>query len=573
MMPPLKEGPFRGLIVGMLCLAAFAAYWNTFQGEFVWDDASSVLLHKNVQDPAKLTQLFREDQHAFGRGQGNFYRPLVSVSFMIDYALSDVRPPPEGEASPVPDVSPFLFHLTNILWHAATAILLFALLTRLDAPRFVRAAVPLLYVVHPLHTEAVAYISGRADMMAAAFMFGALFCALWSGTPARRIAGISLCAVTFALGLLSKESAFILPALLALFVTVVPRRSTEDGDEPAYPRPVVPLAVTAALLGAYGLLRFTVLSFGSGDAAQTAAPFGTRLLESGQAFALYMRLMFAPTGLHMERSLADAPAWLGGAGALLLAASLGLVALCLFVGQRRAALGMAWFLITWFPISGIFPLNAPMAEHWLYVPMAGFIWALAELLWWGLGKTRARHAATAAVCVAALCLIALTAARNRDWHDNESLFKATLAHNPDTARVHFNLAVTYDDILDKPTAARRHYEKVIRIYEERRQESPELAGTVWTDELESRLSLGEYFMKANRFDKAIEQFAPVVESAATEANRDARAWAFYGLGQSLLAVGQAEPAQKMFQGAVGLIPELKPQVDALLRDRGLAPTS
>src|SRR5512145_2849251 len=88
-----SDAGFRRLILLLLALACIAAYANTLSGAWVWDDASSVLLHKHVQDPGRFFQLFREDQHAFGRGQGNFYRPLVSASFMLDYQLSGAPPP------------------------------------------------------------------------------------------------------------------------------------------------------------------------------------------------------------------------------------------------------------------------------------------------------------------------------------------------------------------------------------------------------------------------------------------------------------------------------------------------
>ena len=163
-----SESQFRVWVTVAVCLVGWAAYWNTFSGDFVWDDASSVLLNEHIQDPSFLGQLFREDQHAFGRGQGNFYRPLVNVSFMADYAVAK---------RPGADPAVFPFHVTNTLWHVAAALLLLGLLTAAGAPRFVRAAVPLIYVAHPLHTEAIAYISGRADPMSAAFLF--------AGTPVR----------------------------------------------------------------------------------------------------------------------------------------------------------------------------------------------------------------------------------------------------------------------------------------------------------------------------------------------------------------------------------------------------
>ena len=83
---PAAEMPFRWFAAATLVLLGCIASANSFTGEFVWDDASSILLHKHVQDPARLGQLFREDLHAFGRGQGNFYRPMLAVSFMADYA-------------------------------------------------------------------------------------------------------------------------------------------------------------------------------------------------------------------------------------------------------------------------------------------------------------------------------------------------------------------------------------------------------------------------------------------------------------------------------------------------------
>jgi hypothetical protein len=117
-----------------VALAALFAYSNTFGSDFVWDDASSILLHEHVKDPTKFAQLFAEDQHAFGRGQGNFYRPLVAASFMLDYALSRPAGPELVGPSGVPELSPFLFHVTNLAWHLLCSLMLFALLTRLEAP-------------------------------------------------------------------------------------------------------------------------------------------------------------------------------------------------------------------------------------------------------------------------------------------------------------------------------------------------------------------------------------------------------------------------------------------------------
>ena len=135
----MSEFRFNWTIVLLLLLACSLAYINTLDGEWVWDDASSVLLHKNVQQPGQILQLFREDQHAFGRGQGNFYRPLVATSFMADYHLSAGPSPDEYEEHTLPEISTLLFHISNMVWHLVAAILLFLLLNSLDALRFAKA--------------------------------------------------------------------------------------------------------------------------------------------------------------------------------------------------------------------------------------------------------------------------------------------------------------------------------------------------------------------------------------------------------------------------------------------------
>ena len=550
----LVERPFRLTAVLLLATAAFLAYANTFTGEFVWDDASSVLLHKHVQDPSKFFQLFREDQHAFGRGQGNFYRPLVSASFMLDFALSK---PAAGE-----ELSPFLFHLTNAAWHAAAAILLFALLARVGAPRFVQLAASAVYVVHPLHTEAVAYISGRADMMSAAFMYAGLYVAArdragWGGS----ILAALLAGLCFICGLLSKEAAFIFPLLAGLLIF----RPVEGVDRKAavYARRSAVFVLSLAILGVYAVLRSTVLHFGTQTTPETG--LGERVVELLQAYALYLRLLIVPTGLHMERTLDGVGAATAVAGAVLLAVTVALAVFSWRRGQRRAAMGLVWFLITWLPISGLFPLNAPMAEHWMYLPMAGLLWAVAELAWAVAQKPAPRYAVVAAAYGLGVVFLALTVARNRDWHDNESIFLATLDKNPDSTRVRYNLAVTYEDLLHNPWAARRQYEGVIASYRE--QKRGMLGGgkeEFWDEELESHLSLGGIYADRRQYGDAAAHFSTVMRVAPTESNGPVRATAAFGLGQCFLATGDSRKALELFKQAAAGRPDLKGEIERLL---------
>ena len=288
-----NELQFRWFTAAAIVLTGFIAYTNTFSNEFVWDDASSIRLHKHVQDPAKIGQLFRGDLHAFGRGQGNFSRPLLAVSFMADYAWAFDGKTEAG----VPQPAVFPFHLTSTILHVGAALWLLALLCRMRAPRSVFLAVPLLWVVHPLHTEAVAYISGRGDSMAAFFMFAALWFGLWEGSPRKRVAGMILSGLFFVAAVLSKESALVLPFLYLPLLVWAPRA---DGTKPAKSDRIgrlPPIGIMTAILIVDAFLRTTVLNFGS-DSAAPAAGLTARLLETGQAVAMYTKLIFVPTGLH-----------------------------------------------------------------------------------------------------------------------------------------------------------------------------------------------------------------------------------------------------------------------------------
>lgn len=555
----------RGLAGSVIVLAAIAAYANTFGGEWVWDDASSVLLHRNVQDPGRFFQLFREDQHAFGRGQGNFYRPLVSASFMLDYAVTGGPSPAEIEAAGKPPLGlpTVVFHFSNLLWHGAAALLLYLLLLRAGAPISAAAVAGLVFVAHPLHTEAVAYISGRADMMSAAFMFAGMILALTSRTGGRRWAAWCGSLACFAAALMSKESSLIYPVLLGILLVAAwlqERQLAVKGDKGCIIPRLFPLVGAVLLLVVYVALRSTVLRFAA-SGATAAAPLGQRMQETGQAFALYLKLLFWPAGLHMERTLDGIPGWLGPVGWALLVGIV-LAALAAFSSRKyRIAAGLAWFLAAWVPISGIFPLNAPMAEHWMYVPMAGFWWAVGEGLVLACERPRLRWMPLMLAGAACVLLVALTAERNRDWHDDERLFVSTLEKNPNSVRVHYNLAVTYEDILKNYAGARRHYEAILRLQGQEGSAKPARPATVAEGEL--RLALGHVLEKMGNPAAAAEQFQKLL-NVKSNAEPGMALEAAMGFGRCFLAMGDWPSATQLFAQVVKKASGAGPEVQRLL---------
>jgi len=455
--------------------------------------------------------------------------------------------------------------VTNILWHLAAALLFACLLGGLGAPRMVQILAPLIYVVHPLHTEAVAYISGRADMMSATALFAAFCFVHYAFRPGKTVFGLVGATLCFTAGLLSKESSLIYPVLLLLLLPVMSGKTTapeNDGRLSFLPR-VRPVLIGAAVLALYILLRATLLRFAEGTASPPS-PLAQRLFETIQALGLYLKLLFIPTNLHMERTLDTASPLYAALGLIFLLALLAAILISWRQDNKRIAVGFSWFLAAWLPVSGIFPLNAPMAEHWMYVPMAGFWWALMEVAHVLFKRRVARQAVYVAVAGLILVFIGITARRNLDWRDNVTLFRATLAQNPDSARVHFNLAVTYEDLEHNYAGARRHYEQYLELQAQRRLGHSEAPRFSPDQEIEARLSLGDVLMRLQEYGEAVFMLAPLVQLAETEAWKSAAAFAAFKTAESMLALGELTQSNVYFDRAIRLDPNLMNDIENVL---------
>lgn len=306
-------------------------------------------------------------------------------------------------------------------------------------------------------------------------------------------------------------------------------------------------AIPAGLtLGVYAALRLTVLDFGSDSQASTSG-LGQRLVEVGQALFLYVKMLFIPASLHMERSLDGASGWMavGGYGLLVFFGAL------VIVGYRRRhwrlSAASAWFLLTWFPISGIFALNAPLAEHWMYVPSAGFFWCLAEAMWMARPSKNGMAVMMAPAYVFCLFLLSTSIHQNKVWVDNGILYSTILEHNPDSLRANFNLAATYEDILDNDAGARRHYERTLGVYREKKSKaSPQGAEQFWDQELEAHLSLGRISVRAQRPENAVQHFGLVLRVQPTDNTVGVIGMAALGMGELLMEMGNYAGAARVF---------------------------
>lgn len=417
--------------------AMFAAvawvYWPGYSGGFVWDD--TLLVEKNmlVRSPVLAGEAFR--WRLFEDRLSTYYRPVQVVSYQWDYWRAGL----DCKA----------YRLTNMLLHTGCAAALFALLRALlrgmDLGGWARdgiaGVVALLWAVHPVHNAAVAYIAGRADPLS--FMFSCLAWLVALGGLRKGRAWLGLAAVPlWALGLASKEITVVWMAWFTIWLFGF--RRGPGWREKAVAAGAVLVAV--ALVAWLRACTQTPLAGDGGKGYDAVFQAGLALRALGD----YFRLMVWPAGLMMERTVLEtgeralfsAP-W-AGRYAWLTWAGLGAAALLVWScwgpreGRTVRRMGFAWFLCGFLPVSNLFPLNAEVAEHWIYMPSAG-------LLLWGAGwvvtlPARWMVPAAAGACVAALVLGTRTRERASDWRDAETFYKATLRDAGFSPRIQLNLA-------------------------------------------------------------------------------------------------------------------------------------
>lgn len=402
------RGSWRAYL--LVALAVLVAYAPILRNGFVYDDLPYVLENPAVVAPTLANVL--GDTFPPGRRDTALYRPLLTLTYVVDRALSGGDPVIQARVA----------HGHNLLLHAAVSLLLLAAWRRLVAPPVALVGV-MFYAVHPALSETVAWVAARSEGLLGLWAALGLWCAVRGGPP-RRV-GLQLAVLTV-LAVLSKESGVVLPVAWAL-AALATRPRCVRADVVALVAPALAVALLAVILRAIAFqgLAPPVRAFGGLDAA-------TRAVVTGMVFTRYLCTCLWPTHQTVHwppLPLAPQPA----AAWLALAAAAGLIAVAV-VGLRRRrpwGLGAAWFLAALVPYSHvIFPIGAIWAERFLYVPAMGLglmLASLVEPLWrvpWGRGAARI------GAVMLVLAGVAATWTRAAVWHSNVSLWSAAARAYP-----------------------------------------------------------------------------------------------------------------------------------------------
>jgi tetratricopeptide (TPR) repeat protein len=435
----------------LLAVAAIAviAYVNTLGAGLVYDD-TVIVKNAHMHDPWRLAAIFGSDFYGGTHAHVDLYRPLTVWTFAINWWANELF----GAAG----ASPFVFHATNVALHAVVSALVLLCAGAFGMSRSASLAAAVLFAVHPLHTEAVANVYARSELLAA--LFGLAY--LIFHRKGRDV----LAALALFGAVCSKESALAFwPLALAL-----------DAWMPVGGKRVRFAFFTLAALGVWYSLRMAALAGGShhADEAFVENPL-VALDASERAFAalgvqlLALRLFLFPVGLSSDYSYDQIPlATSLGDPAALGATVLLVAALATAWLLRRArpwiGVGVIGYVLLWIPASNLlFPIGTIFGERLAYAPTIFGCVLVAVVLEFAtvrFGKKLFLGATGAIALMAAV----LTLSRNTVWNDERTLFFDQTQTAPRSAKAHFNLGTALARVGNRRGAA-DSFERAIAIHE------------------------------------------------------------------------------------------------------------
>ncbi len=511
----------------LVAAVAFGAYANALPNGFVYDDVPQVLQNPWIRDARSIPAIFTSGAWDYAGTSSNYYRPVMHLAYLAAHAIFGLWAPG--------------FHLVNVLLHVVASVLVYLLAARILRPdgagpvpgdRALAAAAGLLFAVHPIHTEAVAWVSAVPDLALTVFSLGSLL--LYAALPSGRVPSLDpryLASVgLFVLASLSKETALLLPAILATWDWAIRR------ERPASAARVKGYLPYLAVVAAYVLLRVAAL--------RGVAPVSRHQDLTGAEVALnvlpllarYAGMLLLPVGLTAFHGFRPVTSLLDPAALAATFAGLAVLAggiLLAVRGGRRAAFACALMVVPLLPVLYVRALGEnPFAERYLYLPSAGFVLLLA------IGATAVRDAwprsgpalALGAAALLLACAVG-TVRRNPVWATDLSLWQDAAAKSPDAPIPHYNLA-TYLQAEERLDEAAAEYRRAIAL-----QPSPV-----------AYASLGEVYRRLGRLDDAVH----VLELAL--GSDPGYAPAHGNLGLAYLDLDRPGAALEHLEAAVALAP-------------------
>jgi tetratricopeptide (TPR) repeat protein len=537
----------RYLLISMfLAAVTFMVYWRALDNGFIvyYDDGEYVTQNTHIQGGLTPDAI----SWAFTSMHSANWHPVTWMSHMLDFALYGLNP--AGH------------HLTNLLLHTASTILLFLLLTRMTGLMWRSAFVAALFAVHPLHVESVAWIAERKDVLSAFFWMLTMWAYVrYSERPG--LARYSLVVLAFGLGLMCKPMLVTLPLVLLLLDYWPLGRLTfggsKAGDSPSSWRLVREKMPFFAMSAASSVITYVAQQKSGAIGEIEAFSVEARVMNAAVSYVSYIGKMLWPSRLsaiypHPGDAL---PIWRAVTAAVILAA---ICVLVIRAGRRHPYLpvGWFWYVLTLIPVIGLVQVGGQaMADRYTYVPLIGLFimiaWGVPGLLRvgeWEKGRSQSptNHSpantehptpntyARCLVVISAVVVVVLacrTWVQVQYWRDSTTLLEHAIEVTSDNYGAH--------DALGAALAAEGRYEEAIAQHEAALKITP-------TYEV-AHNNLGAALARAGRIDQAIVEYRAAIRIYPRYAE------AHYNLAKALAMQGDRDAAVTEYGESLRLDPD------------------
>ncbi len=538
----------RTLIILSLIFFSLLPYSNALLNDFVYDDRTAIVDNPTVQDIGNIgTALTHDYWYGTELSGSGLYRPLTIISYIINEALS-------GN-------SPFSFHMVNVLLHLSVVLLIFFFVSLLFDGVAIPFIASLLFAVHPIHTEAVTGIVGRAELLAALFLIAALVLHI-KGSEDKRPASsgtvfIAASLVSYFFALLSKENAIAYPAFVIVVSAYMECRKSKLHTIKIF-KAFTNGKVLFSFFGsitvtiAYLVIRWKVLGAQAFSTSVSVLdnPIVQADLYERTVTACFLLFKYALLMLFPIRLSADYSAWQIPLSSfppssydilsILFAIIIFFLIIIAYLRSKVFFLPLALFMIAYAIPSNLFvTIGTIFAERLMYLPSLGIclLFAVVGVRIISAMKKNERYdkfnpALYATIGIIVVLFSVRTFIRNYDWKDNFTLYSRTAEASPKSARAHGNLGLALAD--------RGRYDEALKEFRH--------FVSLYPDVEKIHINIAKIYVEQRKHNEAEQEYREAIRI-----NPDSP-YAHFHLGSLYDTFGRKEDAAREYELAIGLNP-------------------
>lgn len=427
----MKEYKIKNKIfIIILFIISFSLYYNVIHTKLFFDDEYFIVRNEFVQN-FNIKEILTSQAYSGAGIAGSFYRPFQFIIHSIIYQFFGINPIP--------------YHIISILFHTLVAVLIYLLVIDFKLSNTTAIFSSLLFLVHPIATQAVSYVSGLGDPMSLFFILLAILIYRKKDFFNYKLIPLILFSISIILAFLSKERSGVFILLLILIDLAFYKSQKNNNKKELFQfikKDNISYYISSFILTVtYFFLRLFYLNFGE-FSVKSSVTLYQRLITFIYVLGDYIKIIVYPHTLYLERPIVIFSSLLNLRIIITLMALLLIIFLAIknYNSNKILLFSFFWFMITLLPSSGIIPLSYTIKEHWIYFSMVGF--CIGFVYYWFKFITN-KKIAIALLILIIFALSIRTYHRNQEWSDAKLFFENELRHNPQSDNGIANLAYEY----------------------------------------------------------------------------------------------------------------------------------